>query len=151
MGGSPGLMMLNQPDNTPLVLRRTDLIKAVVPAVKDAVGPTGSDGDDFGELMAFIERFTGHFGRIVEMVNNLKGESQAANIAPASEPRAQNVAPTIPRLTAIQIYQLALGKLAQAPQDMTIGAAFEIAKTGKAFVLAEIQKELNGLYDNARQ
>ena len=144
-------MMLNQPDNTPLVLRRTDLIKTVAPVVKDMVSPADSNGDDFGELMAFLERFTGHFGRITEMIKELKGESQVPEAMPASEPRAQNVAPTTPRLTAIQLYQLALGRLAQAPQDMTIGEAFELAKTGKSFVLAEIQKELNGLYDNARQ
>ena len=144
-------MMVNQPDNTPLVLRRTDLIKSVAPVVNDVVTPADSDGEDFGELMAFIERFTAHFGRIVEMVNQLKGDAQVSQAMPVSEPGAQNVAPSTPRVTAIQIYQLAIGKLAQAPQDMTIGEAFEMAKTGKPFVLAEIQKELNGFYDNAGQ
>ena len=144
-------MMLNQPDNTPLVLRRTDLIQAVAPVVKDVVTPADSDGEDFGELMAFIERFTGHFGRIVEMVNQLKGDAQVSQAMPVSEPGPQNVAPSTPRLSAIQIYQLALGKLAQAPQDMTIGEAFDMAKTGKPLVLAEIQKELNEIYDNSGQ
>jgi len=114
-------------------------------------------GGDWTEILKFVDQlismFNKHGGSIMDTVERMRRfESGSGSAPPEADfvPSMDNPSPP-PRLaqpatvSPERVYALALGALAQLPQDMTIADALSKAKAAKLLIIPKIAEELTKL------
>lgn len=107
--------------------------------------PAGESAS-FEGLLQFVERFEGHFTRIVNLIEGLqnRGRGQGRELQRGNVEMGE-VENRPKKISTMKVYQAALGELANLSESMpglTVDQALEMLRNNKAMALAVLEKRI---------
>lgn len=139
-------------DNATEIIRRSDIA-----APSPAQAAASSGGDDWEAFFRWLNRFEGHFERISDLVERMRGvEAKIRGGAGQGQDQDQDQgqdqdqerARAEPKpVSALKVYQMVLGQITQIPPETTIGQAAEFLKANKPLVLTVLDQKLRELVE----